>query len=80
MPKLKETPAQVADRMYREAMAAGLVRTGMMQKDLADSLDITTNTLRNHRKDPSFVTVGQLRKMHRMGVLTSEDVTRIICY
>lgn len=45
MPRLRETPEQKADRMCREALAAGLVREDLMRKDLAEELGVSRTTL-----------------------------------
>lgn len=80
MPRLRETPEQKADRMCREALAAGLVREDLMRKELAEELGIGKTTLCSYTNVPRKFTVGLLRKLYRRGIFTQEDIVHIICY
>lgn len=79
MPRLRETPEQKADRMCREALAAGLVRVDLKRKELAEALGISKTTLCSYTNTPRKFTVGLLRKLYRLEVFTQEDIIRIIC-
>lgn len=80
MPRLRETPEQKADRLCREALAAGLVRVGLNRKELAEELGIGKTTLCSYTNVPRKFTVGLLRKLYRRGIFTQEDIVHIICF
>lgn len=80
MPKLRETAEQKADRLCREAIAAGLARTEITKTQLAAELNTTRRTLHAHTNVPRKFPVGDLRKLYRMEVITAENIVDMICY
>lgn len=80
MPRLRETPEQVADRAFREGLAAGLAREGMTNGEAADRLRVARQTFSTYKSNPSKLTVQHLRRLWKCGVLTESDVARTICY
>ena len=80
MPKLREAPEQMADRAFREGIAAGLAREDMTNGEAADKLRIARQTFSTYKRNPSKFTVNHLRRLWKCGLLTEADVTRTICY
>lgn len=80
MPRQRETPEQKADRLCREALAAGLVRVELNRKELAEELEIGKTTLCSYTNVPRKFTVGLLRKLYRRGIFTQDDIVHIICF
>ena len=80
MPRLRETPEQLANRAFREALAAGLARKDMTQRAVAGLLRLTQQTLSRYKGAPEKLTVRSLRQLNRLGLLTPEDIQRMICY
>ena len=79
MPKLRETPEQTANRLFRAAFVAGLAREELTHTEIAAKLHVTGRTISSYKAAPAKITVGKLRALYRAGVLTAEDVTAIVC-
>lgn len=80
MPKLRETAEQKADRLCREAIAAGLVRTEKSKTELAAEMNTSRRTLHSHTCVPRKFTVGELRALYRAEIITPENIVDMICY
>lgn len=79
MPRLRETPEQTANRLFRAAFAAGMVRQELTQTEIAAKLHVSGRTISSYKSAPDKITVAKLRRLYKAGVLTADDVTAFVC-
>lgn len=79
MPRLRETPEQRANRLFRAAFAAGLEREELTHTDIAAKLHVTARTISSYKAAPAKITVEKLRGLYKAGVLTVDDMTAFLC-
>ncbi len=80
MPRIRETPKQRADKLFRSYISAGLVRTEMTRTQLAAALGIAPRTLASYQAKPDKIPFEKIRTLCRLGVLEETDLRQITFY
>ncbi len=85
MPKVYLTQAQreaaqakSGDESLQIAIATRMVREGLSQADIAQRIGMTCPTFSRRMKNPSQLTLGELRKLQTVLRLTDAEVARCI--
>ena len=85
MPKVYLTAAQreaaqakSGDESLQIAIATRMVREGLSQADIAQRIGMTCPTFSRRMKNPSQLTLGELRKLQTVLRLTDAEVARCI--
>lgn len=85
MPKVYLTQAQreaaqakSGDESLQIAIATRMVREGLSQADIAQRIGMTCPTFSRRMKNPSQLTLGELRKLQAVLRLTDAEVARCI--
>lgn len=85
MPKVYLTQAQreaaqakSGDESLQIAIATRMVREGLSQADIAQRIGMTCPTFSRRMKNPSQLTLGELRRLQTVLRLTDAEVARCI--
>ena len=70
--------AKSGDESLQIAIATRMVREGLSQADIAQRIGMTCPTFSRRMKNPSQLTLGELRKLQAVLRLTDAEVARCI--
>ena len=70
--------AQSGDDALRIVLATRMMRDGLKQADIAQRIGMTCPTFSRRMKNPSQLTLGELRKLQTVLRLTDAEVARCI--
>lgn len=78
MPRLRQTPREIADSNFRAALAAGMAKERLTKGEVADKLHISMQTLRNYTEAPNGVRLEHIRKLVSLGVISADDLASFL--
>ena len=76
--KREAAQAKSGDESLQIAIATRMVREGLSQADIAQRIGMTCPTFSRRMKNPSQLTLGELRKLQTVLRLTDAEVARCI--
>lgn len=78
MPRIKNTPGQLADKAVVMVLDDNMVLFDKNDKDMARLLGVSVGTFYNRRKKPSLMRLSELRVLCQRGKVSVEDLCDIV--
>lgn len=74
MPRLRQTPSEIAEANFRGAVAGGLARRDLTKGEAAELLGVSTQTLRDYTRTPGAMKLAFAKRLIKNGIVTADDI------
>lgn len=74
MPRLRQTPREIANANFRAAIAGGIARQDLTKGEAAELVGVSVQTLRDYTQSPGAIKLAVAKRFIKHGLLTADDV------
>lgn len=78
MPKLKPSATEQMDREVRAALASAQIRRDLTDEKTAKAIGIHKQTYQRHKREPEYISLGELRRLVRLFKISDAEILRMI--